>query len=172
MSKFEPEVFKDIPGYEGVYKISSHGRVWSCPNSAHNGKFLRPGLGNGYLTVSLHKDKRGKSHYIHRLIAEAFVDGDKTLTVNHIDGDRENNNTDNLEWVTHAQNIQHAYDIGLEKSNVGETVWTAKLNEKKVVQMRDIRRKRGYTYKHLGSMFGVAPNTASLICRRRIWRHV
>ncbi len=97
--------------YEGLYQVSPDGRVFSLVTN----KWLKPrNAGAGYQTVMLYKNKRGKNFYIHRLVAEAFLDVvDGKDFVNHIDGDKTNNSVDNLEWVTRSENMLHANAIGL-----------------------------------------------------------
>ena len=101
---------KDIKGYEGLYSVSSDGRIWS----EYTKKYLSPGCTRGYLVVSLSKDGTSKSFKVHRLVAEAFlpnyVEG---LVVNHIDGNKQNNLVDNLEFVTQKENVRHSFSMGL-----------------------------------------------------------
>ena len=77
---------------------------------------------DGYLKVNLHNDEykgRGKGCecLVHRLVAEAFLENPKNslLEVNHKDGNKENNNVDNLEWCTRQENVLHSYKLGLKK---------------------------------------------------------
>lgn len=108
------EVWKTINGYED-YQISNLGRVKSlCKNKPI---MLKAGRAkSGYFTVCLHKNKQPLTHNIHRLIAEHFIPNPENKKyVNHIDGNKENSTLSNLEWVTHAENMQHAYDTGLMK---------------------------------------------------------
>lgn len=114
-----PEIWKDIKGYEGKYEISNFGRVKSHIKIGTPTYYKTPILSTpGYYTVCLSKD--GKVSYsvgIHRLVAEAFVENtDKTKTeVNHKDGDKLNNYYENLEWVTRKENNEHAIKSGLRK---------------------------------------------------------
>ena len=74
----------------------------------------------GYLAVDLYRDGRRKTERVHRLVAEAFVPNpDNKPEVNHIDGNRYNNNASNLEWVTHKENVHHAWDNGLARPSYG-----------------------------------------------------
>lgn len=98
------EIFKDIKGYRGLYKISNKGRVRST------GGILTPtDNGKGYLIIGLCKDGKRKNFYIHRLVAEAFIDNpEKKPVVNHKDYNTRNNDVNNLEWVTQKENIAHS----------------------------------------------------------------
>ena len=111
------EVWKDIPGYEGIYEISNLGNVKS-----HFGKEERILVTNpcssGYLKVVLCRDKHHKNVMIHRLVAEAFISNPyNERTVNHKDGNKKNNAVTNLEWCSYSNNQKHAYRTGLNKWN-------------------------------------------------------
>lgn len=119
------EVWKDIEGFEN-YQISNLGRVRTL------NKYNRQGLPkdsvkqckilklirntHGYYSVNLYKDKKCYRKDIHRLVAQAFIPiPKKLLQVNHIDGNKKNNNISNLEWVSAKENVQHAFKMGLIK---------------------------------------------------------
>ena len=105
-------MFKQIVGYEGHYQISDGGVVWS-DKSGHALK-AAPNKQVEYLQVSLWKENFGTSFYVHRLVATHFIPNPLGLPeVNHIDGDRHNNNVSNLEWVTSSGNSYHAVATGL-----------------------------------------------------------
>ena len=96
---------KDIKGYEGLYAVTSCGKVWSYINE----KFLKPGVNSdGYLQVQLFKEGKFKNHYIHRLVAEAYIPNPDNLPqVNHKDENRTNNCLQNLEWCDAKYNINY-----------------------------------------------------------------
>lgn len=98
---------KYVEGYEGRYKISEDGKVWSCINN----KFLKLSKGShGYLMVSLCYEDTVCSYLVHRLVAQAYVaNPENKRTVNHIDGNKSNNYVDNLEWATYTENVRHAF---------------------------------------------------------------
>lgn len=103
------EIWKDVKGFEGLYQVSNIGNVRRKKHLLF--KTLR-----NYYGVKLCKNNIKCFKYIHRLVAEAFIPNpDNKPQVNHIDGNKLNNNVNNLEWVTISENGKHAYKIGLEK---------------------------------------------------------
>ena len=101
-----------IKGFENKYKITTEGKVWS----EYKKDYLKPNPNHkGYLTISLNIDRRNKTtKAIHRLVAEHFIDNPENKSqVNHIDGDKTNNDISNLEWCSNKENNQHAIDTGL-----------------------------------------------------------
>ena len=110
----ENEVWKDVVGYEGLYKVSDRGNVFSVerrdPRGRRiGGRLLKPIQSRGgYLQVQLHKNGKMKGKYIHRLVAEAFIPNPKKLPeVNHKDENPSNNELSNLEWCTRKHNNNH-----------------------------------------------------------------
>jgi hypothetical protein len=114
------EVWKDIKGFEGYYKISNLGRVKSLPRKriCKNGlikvykeKILRGIVNNiGYLCYDLYLESERKNIKSHFLVAFHFCDGYKIgLVVNHKDGNKLNNHYSNLEWITFRENVLHAF---------------------------------------------------------------
>jgi hypothetical protein len=95
---------KAMRGFENIYEIDTEGNVYSL--KFNKVRKLKPGKTSaGYYTVDLRKDGKSKTHYIHRLVAEAFVENpDNKPQVDHYDGDRTNNKVENLRWVSHQQN--------------------------------------------------------------------
>ena len=103
------EVWKDVVGYEGLYQISSCGEVKSLDkeiNLSNGGAYIKPGKmllkhedKDGYLTVTLYRNRMPKTLKIHRLVALAFLENpNNLLQVNHKDENKKNNHVDNLEW--------------------------------------------------------------------------
>ncbi len=111
------EIWKPIKGYEGLYEVSNYGNVRSCVQTVHRRiGILKPHKKNGYLAITLYKNKNYKHFYIHRVVAEHFIPNSKHLKeVNHIDCDKENNYVENLEWCNRKYNLKHSYDNGLKR---------------------------------------------------------
>jgi len=104
------EIWKDVKGYEGLYKVSNFGRVKSLKYGME--RILKTGKGSYYLTVSLYFDNKLKTAKVHRLVAMAFIENpDNKPFVNHLDEDKYNNNVNNLEWVTHKENMNYGTRI-------------------------------------------------------------
>lgn len=130
------EIWKDIKGYEGLYQVSNLGRVKSLDrivNSAikNNKKVLRLGKilhvyldensKSPYYYVKLSKENIVKKKNIHRLVAQAFIPNPSNYPcINHIDGNKLNNDISNLEWLNFKQNTQHAFKTGLIDIPKGE----------------------------------------------------
>lgn len=145
----EEEIWKDVEGYEGLYQVSNLGRVKSLERYQKNHNKLQyrkehimPLLFDSkhqYQQVCLCKNGVAVKYLIHRLVALAFIPnlyGKKE--VNHIDGNKQNNRADNLEWCTRSENIKHAHRIGLaDNSRLASkrNIWKAiSKTRKKVVQ--------------------------------------
>ena len=107
---------KDVVGFEGKYKITMDGKVYSSMSN----KFLSPYLTKGrngeakYLRVGLKLNGKNVNKFVHRLVAEAYVQNSDSLPfVNHINGIKTDNHYENLEWCTARENDSHARLNGL-----------------------------------------------------------
>lgn len=124
------EIWKDVVGYEGLYQVSNFGRVKSYAHKVkccggyrvQPEKILTNCFDGNYYHVTLFKNNKRHILLVHRLVAMAFIPNNESKrTVNHIDGNKLNNNVNNLEWATHSENNKHAFRIGLNHSNGGNT---------------------------------------------------
>ena len=93
---------KDVVGYESLYAVTPEGDVYGYKRK----KFLKPGVNkNGYMYVYLSKDNKLKKHYIHRIVAMAYIPNPENLTeVDHKDNNKTNNCVNNLQWLSHKDN--------------------------------------------------------------------
>lgn len=122
------EIYKDIEGYEGIYKISNTGKVYSVKNGIVLKTVKRKASKTEYEYLTLVKNKVKKTHTIHRLVAIHFIENkDNKPCVNHIDNNGLNNHVSNLEWVTYSENLIHAQKQGrlYEAQSKGGKVTTA-----------------------------------------------
>lgn len=110
----ENEIWKDVPEWEGLYKVSNFGRCLSVKKN----KIKALAKNNyGYLRLQCYGAKRRAKLFVHQLVAKLFVPGYKEgLVVNHKDGCKQNNMWDNLEWVTRSANCKHAFDTQLKEA--------------------------------------------------------
>lgn len=119
------EIWKKIKEY-GDYEVSNYGRVKSpdfilkTPTGQSyikKGKILKPYKSKkGYLYCDLRVDSKRKIVRIHRFVAMAFIPNTENKPqINHIDGNKENNNVQNLEWCSNSENQKHAFEKGLQK---------------------------------------------------------
>lgn len=107
------EVWEDVKGYEGYYQVSNIGRVKSLTRKYTKERILKHNIRNGYKAVILCVEGKPKNVSVHRLVATAFIDNSNNYPViNHIDGNRTNNEMCNLEWCTQSHNVTSAIESG------------------------------------------------------------
>ena len=151
------EIWKDIKGYEGCYQVSNLGRIKSLDRMTNNqygeyfmkGRILKNSIikDKGYCRVSLNNGDGKISKRVHRLVAEAFVPNPENKPeVNHIDGNKQNNRADNLEWCTNKENIEHSIRTGLKKHCKGCSNILSKFTEEDVKFIRKNYKKRDPVY--------------------------
>lgn len=110
------EEFKDITEYEGLYKVTNKGRVYSVKKNIFKAQRLDK---DGYLRTTLWNRDKGKTTAIHILVADAFIEKEEGKDqVNHKDGIKTNNDVENLERCTSLENVTHAFNMGLRKRGV------------------------------------------------------
>jgi hypothetical protein len=161
------EVFLDVLGFEGLYKISNLGNILSISRKVRHGRHkdslkrvkqrvLRQSPAKGYMKVCLCDSNRNRKYrYTHRLVAEVFCIGNGPgKEVNHKDGDKLNNRASNLEWVTKSQNQRHAYDV-LKRNYYKKTTKDQDESIKKMLAS-------GMKQKDIAKIFGVSQAAISL----------
>lgn len=143
MNKFlynNQEQWKPVEDFPGYY-VSDRGRVKGIRT------MLKPDISaQGYSRVTLSKNKKPVHKLVHRLVAEAFIENPNNYPqVNHVDGDKTNNNVENLEWCSASYNVRHSIDTGLRKGLTS-------------LQQKEIREayKNGVLAKDLAEQYGVS----------------
>jgi hypothetical protein len=168
------EQWKPVVGYEGLYEVSDLGRV----RSIHFQGISRIRMlsmnqkKNGYLITELSKGKKQKRIYVHKLVTQAFL-GERPLgmEVNHKDGNKLNAALSNLEYVTQAENRDHALRTGLFKPLYGEDAYGAKLTNDKVRRMKKFRAM-GMRIVLISKLFRLPYYHVSLILNGKIWNRI
>ena len=161
------EIWKDIDGFEGIYKISNYGRVKSLYRVVNNHPMKEMIRSNsltkdGYVKIRLLGNGKDITARVHRLVAKAFIPNPNNKeTVNHKDGNKQNNRVDNLEWSDRSEQLYHAYSHNLKKQKRGSNNVNSKLSEEEVEEIRKIYKKgdREYGASALGRKYGVTHRT-------------
>lgn len=167
------EIWKEI--FDGYYAVSNKGRVKRLKfhrNGCEN-TFLKPLVTEkGYIRFSISHRNSRLFKKAHILVAEAFIGPKPSMSheINHKNGVKDDNRAENLEWVTHRENIAHSYRLGLSKGTKGEQHATSKLKEKDVLKIRNLYPAKNF--REIAYMFGVSRHQVSHIVRREQWTHI
>ena len=175
------EIWKDIKGYEGLYQISNLGNVKKIKNKKYNinKKEVEEKEINKYISIRTHKlgykyvkltDKNGirKNLFLHRLIAQAFIPNPNNYScINHINGIKNDNRIENLEWCSQKQNVRYAWDNGLCENVRKVCAINGKRKSKKIIQ----KNKNGEVIKVWNSTMdierelGILHNNITFCCK-------
>lgn len=194
------EIWKDIKGYEGLYQVSNLGRVKrikfinNIVEKPCNKILFNKNDNLGYVQVTLCKNNTRHYKRMHRLVAEAFIPNPLNYPcVNHIDGNKQNNSINNLEWCTHSYNTRHAMRTGLfdmekfksaTRKNIkiaqknspclkgGENTPKAVLKEHDILDIRYIYANKHMSSKQLSEKYGVHISTIQRIVSRKTWANL
>ena len=151
------EIWRDVSNYEGLYQVSNFGRVKSF--QLKKPRIIKLSLDSGgYIKVILSKDGATKNHNVHILVAKAFVaNPNNKPQINHLNGNKWDNRSDNLEWVTDSENKYHSYRTGLRKEPRGEKHRQAKLTNAEAEYCRQVYkfRDKEFSMTALAKKFGV-----------------
>ena len=177
------EEWKDIIGYEGLYQVSNLGRVKSINRVVYyndgrkfnySSKILKVNINKrNYNNNIVHLYKNGirKAIPVHRLVATSFiVNNDNLPEVNHIDGNRNNNKVENLEWSSRKDNMKHAFDNGLI-NNIGINHGNNIYAESQIIEVKKLLLLK-LPHKQIEEITGVKKGTIEQISRNKQWKHI
>ena len=151
------------------YEITEDGRVFK-----NDKELARTKDKNGYLICNY----QGRKAKVHRLVASKFIPNKENLkTVNHIDGDKENNNVSNLEWATQKDNVRHAWATGLCSPKLGESHGRSVLDDMKVLTIRTMPRpakngRGGVNNAELSDLYQVSRTRVGRVRNGQEWKHL
>lgn len=168
---YNNEEWREIPSFNGFYEVSTKGQI----RRKSTKKIIKQNDSHGYKTCTL----KGKTLRVHRVVAEAFLKNDDNLPiVNHKDGDKRNNNLENLEYSTYRDNIIHAYKMNLRPSISGKRQnlvgerGNSKLTVDQVKEILDIFYTTGFGERRISKITGVSRSIIGGIIRGRTWKHI
>lgn len=178
----DEEEWRPIVGLEKSHEINREGCIRSIKREkvdrlgrrfSYGGKICKSFKNvDGYIAITLHCDGCQKQIRVHRAIAEAFIPNPENKPqVNHINGIKDDNRIENLEWCTAMENVRHAHKIGLSSPPKGSEHFASAITEIDVIEIRRLR-STGVELKELSSMFGVSESVISNISNHRSWVHV
>lgn len=185
-NNIDSEEWRDIPGFEGLYQISSHGRARSCDRITFSrnrwkecqftwrGREIFGRLDkNGYRKLTLCKDGKVSRMFAHRAVALAFIGAPAygKDQVAHWDGDKLNNRPENLRWASAAENAQDKVRHGLTSNQFGERHSNNKLTTEQVIEIINEPKFRGVN-RVLAKKFGVREQAIGKIRRGERWPHL
>lgn len=173
---------KDIVECGDNYEVSNMGRVRSVDRKVNswNGGRVSKGIilktwinRYDYEMVTFQDTDTKKSYGVHRLVALAFIPNpDNKPEVNHEDGNKVNNNVENLTWATFSENRKHAFETGLQYGVKGQDNVNAKLTDEKVIELFEKYKTNNYSMQQLADKYDSSLTVVSTIINGTAWTHL
>lgn len=175
------EEWRHIIGFEGLYEISSFGRVKSLAKEWKSGKgvirhksdtIMVQVITKGYLRLTLKNDGLKKTFIVNRLVGiHYWGNPDNLPETNHLDGIKTNNFYRNLVWSTKSDNIKHALETGLKIPLKGEMHPNSRFKETDIIEIRRLHES-GKNQREIAEIFGVKWRLIQKIVTGKRWKHI
>lgn len=166
------EIWKPVKNYEGIYEVSNLGRLKRViSNRCLTERILKHNKPRGYHQVTLCKNAVHERAQVHRLVAIAFIENTHNKPfVNHIDSDKDNNTSSNLEWCTQKENVKHSFSQGFRTAIRGENNANAKLKTEQALSIRFLANL-GFEQRDIAREYGVSNSLVGRIATNKAWVH-
>jgi hypothetical protein len=168
------EVWKDVKGFEGLYRVSNFGRVYSLHTYNKRKLHLRKPSWNksrDYFYIELFNHQKSMNYRLHKLVALHFIENINNYPIlNHKDGNKRNNKVTNLEWCTYKQNVAHAMKMGLMNFVNGEAI-SKKLKEKDIHKIFELKSERK-THEQISILLNIPVSTIAHIALHNNWKYI
>lgn len=168
------EEWRPIKITDGVYEVSNYGRIKSKFYNKIEGRIIQPGVIRGFLVVNLKLGTKTKTHYVHKLVAEEFIEKTRPNleVVIHKDWNKKNNHIDNLEWVTKDESYKRIHSKLLDdRRTKGKIVTKSKLTSEDVKILKTML-KRGVKQNVIAKLFCISEMQVSRIKRNLNWSDI
>ncbi len=174
---FPEKEWRVYPEYPGLFCVARDSSIYSC----RSGRILKRHVGeSGYLTfITRIGGRKGVciGFFIHKMVAMCFItnpDPELKIQVNHLDGDKQNNSVSNLEWVTNAENSEHAWRTGLNIAKYGEEKAGSILTEEiiRIALKRYVPNSRKNGIRAIAREIGVSHAALSAAFSGKRWKHL
>jgi hypothetical protein len=162
------EEWRDISGYEGIYKISNLGR-----RKNKSGKIQKSRIKRKYNTARLCNKRIYKEMSVHRLVAITFIPNPLSLPeVNHKNGIKSDNTVENLEWSTRSDNVKHAIKTGLMTVKKGDDCTWSKLKEDYILEIKRLNSEEKLSHSEIAKLYNVSRVCITKVINGDNWKYL
>jgi hypothetical protein len=174
LRKIEDEIWKELTFTDKKYEVSNYGRVRSFCYDKSEGRIVKPGNIKGFYNVSLRVEGKKRSYLVHKLTAEYFIprDNEEQTVVIHLDWNKQNNHTSNLQWVTREESYKRMHQLLQEtRRKAGKMVTSSKLKATDVGILKGMLEK-GVKQSVIAKLFCISEMQVTRIKRNENWSEV